>query len=671
MEVCLVSMPFVDLHRPSIALGLLKASLVARGIAVEVRYPAFDFAAAVGMVPYHRVMGLPVETLVGEWVFARAADPRAPMQANDYVERLLRYLAASEPSAGADLTATQWSAMLAALRESASRFVDGLADAIVAAAPRIVGCTSMFHQHCASIALLRAVRERDPSIVTVLGGANCEGPMAAATARIAPSVDLVVSGEADLLIGDLCEAVLRAPAGARPWRHPAVVARAARAVTLGVEPTARMPLPVGRAQVEDLAAVRVPDYDEYFAALGAFTHAGAVTPALAVETSRGCFWGEKSHCTFCGLNGAGMHFRSKAPERVVEELATLSARHHTTRFQVVDNILDMGYLDSVMPTLAELGAPYELFYEVLPNLRREQVTALADAGVRCIQPGIESLHDAALRALGKANSVTTNVQLLRWCRELGISVTWSVLHGIPGEADTWYRQMAELVPLLEHLQPPGGCVGIRFDRFSPYHQSPERFGLRLRPGRFYADVFAQPEAVLRDLAYYFETDVDPHAPAPRSGLDALREAVAHWRARWLDPRHAFAGFPVRPQLDLGDDGDGIDVRDTRGVAWRERYRVDGLGAEVLRACDRARGPVALAETIARRLGTAVTVGELEPVVAALTARRLIVESAGRLLTLGVWAPRRAMPGTWAGGWTDPSGGSARNHTGVAPGCGAA
>ena len=34
-------------------------------------------------------------------------------------------------------------------------------------------------------------------------------------------------------------------------------------------------------------------------------------PVDVVETSRGCWWGERSHCTFCGLNGMGMTYRSK------------------------------------------------------------------------------------------------------------------------------------------------------------------------------------------------------------------------------------------------------------------------------------------------------------------------------------------------------------------------
>ena len=52
----------------------------------------------------------------------------------------------------------------------------------------------------ASLALLRRVRELDPGVITMLGGANCETVMGEATHRCFPWVDYVVSGEADGLV---------------------------------------------------------------------------------------------------------------------------------------------------------------------------------------------------------------------------------------------------------------------------------------------------------------------------------------------------------------------------------------------------------------------------------------------------------------------------------------
>jgi hypothetical protein len=86
------------------------------------------------------------------------------------------------------------------LRAEAEDFVDSAAARVLAHKPRIVGCTSTFQQHVASLALLRRIRELDPSVISMMSGENCETQMGRATHRAFPWGDYVVSGEADQLI---------------------------------------------------------------------------------------------------------------------------------------------------------------------------------------------------------------------------------------------------------------------------------------------------------------------------------------------------------------------------------------------------------------------------------------------------------------------------------------
>lgn len=646
-DVSLVCMPFADLHRPSLALGILKRALDEAGIGARVHHPTFDFAARIGLAGYTALLDLPVEMLAGEWVFAAAAFPGEGGGSDTYPARMRAYyLERVAHDAGAGRADPQVTAPLAPARAAAGDFVRHTAERVLATRPRIVGCTSMFHQHCASLALLREIRARAPGVITVLGGPNCEAEMGAATHAAFPWVDCVVTGEADLLVADLCAKLLEHGRALAPAATPRGVIGPARGEAAGPAPA--------RELVRNLDAAPVPCFDDYFAERAASGLAAHVVPALPVETSRGCFWGEKSHCTFCGLNGNGMVFRSKSPARARDEMVALATRHGVERFQVVDNILDMAYFDTLLADLAGRGAPYEIFYEVLPNLRREQVARLADAGVRWIQPGIESLHDEALRALGKANTVAANIQLLRWCRELGVRVSWSLLCGLPGEPDRWYGQMAELVPLLEHLQPPSGCSSIRFDRFSPYHAKAASFGLELRPMRFYADVYPLPPERLEALAYYFEDATARARPAPAGpGFVALRDAVGRWGERWYAARHRVLGFQARPRLALHECDGEVRVHDTRACAAAERHAIAGLEAAVLRHCDRARSRASLAAAVAVGPGGAPPEGRVDDAVAALLERRLLVETGGRLLALAVAFPHRPLDeATWPGGWTD-------------------
>ena len=177
---------------------------------------------------------------------------------------------------------------------------------------------------------------------------------------------------------------------------------------------------------------------------------------MFVETSRGCWWGERMHCTFCGLNGATMAFRSKSAPRALAELTHLAARHPGCDIQVVDNILDLKYFKTLLPELAERKLNVSLFYETKSNLKKDQVRLLRDAGVMTIQPGIESFSDRVLKQMKKGVSGLQNIQLLKWCKEIGVHPIWNFLMGFPGESPDDYFEMAELSARVCHLPQPSG-----------------------------------------------------------------------------------------------------------------------------------------------------------------------------------------------------------------------
>src|SRR4029077_8771704 len=61
---------------------------------------------------------------------------------------------------------------------------------------QLVGFTSMFMQNTASFALARKLKQRNPGVVTVMGGANCEFPMGEVIAKHMDAIDFVFSGPA-------------------------------------------------------------------------------------------------------------------------------------------------------------------------------------------------------------------------------------------------------------------------------------------------------------------------------------------------------------------------------------------------------------------------------------------------------------------------------------------
>lgn len=661
-EVCLVAMPYAELPRPSLALGLLKGILTQDGISTATVHANAWFAETVGLRLYQMCAAYsPPDFLAGEWTFAGAAFPENRDRDEDYLGQVastcLQLLSYSE-------TSEALVADLRALRQAATEFVDLAARRVLATGVRIVGCTSTFEQHVASLALLRRIHELDPGVITMMGGANCETVMGQATHRCFPWVDYVVSGEADGIISGLCRLALTRGRDVAASELPPGVLGPAHRARGGQAPGRVRPLP--RAMFRDLDSLPTPRFGDYFEWLAGSPLRTRIRPGLPVETSRGCWWGDRHQCTFCGLNGSSMAFRSKSPERVLTELHELEERYHISDFEIVDNILDMGYFKSVLPSLAQEAHPRRLFYEVKANLGRRHVEALVQAGVTWVQPGIESLHSEVLQLMDKGIRGWQNIQLMKWAREFGLRLSWLMLWGFPGERDEYYQEMARWLPLLEHLQPPAGVVRLRYERYSVYHEQAQRMGLLLQPVRSMSYVYPVRPADLDDLAYFF---APAHAPGPldgygdnaelartRPGVTVVQQLTRRWRS-------SFSHGP-RPVLSMKDRGDVLDVIDSRSCAVRGRSTLRGLARVICLACDSAPRADQLADNLQRDFGLSVAADEVSAEVEKLVRDRLVLPIDGRLLGLAISGSIPGLPtGTdFPGGYVHSSATAEPVHT---------
>lgn len=555
-KILLLSMPFGAMERPALGLSLLKARLTRDGIACDVRYPAFTFADLLGAEEYQWISSaLPYIAFAGDWCFAEALHGPRPTADAEYIAKVLQetwYLSMDDI------------ARVKAVQAMAGKFLDHCMGCIPWKQYAVVGFTSTFEQNLASLALAKRIKVAHPYIATVFGGANWEGEMGEELHRQFSFVDYVCPGEADESFPALAALLL---AGT-----PKGVALPAGVVFRDGQRTRS----TGRSMpVRDMDALPVPDFSDYFREWSESGASLATVPRVLVETSRGCWWGDKSHCTFCGLNGATMAYRSKSGARALEEMRFLSDHWQTDRIEVVDNILDMRYFSDLLPALAADGRPWEIFYEVKANLTRAQVAALRAAGVARIQPGIESLSDHVLKLIGKGTSGLRNVQLLKWCREYGIGIDWNILYGIPGETREDYEEMLAMLPAIDFLDPPVACGPIRMDRFSPYFERPEEFGLiNVRPMKPYAILYPFPHASLMRIAYHFDFDYRLGERPYGYADDVIRFAEA-WRQK--EERGLLCSVQ-RP------DG-SLLLRDTRPGATMREVELSGIEAAAYEFCD--------------------------------------------------------------------------------------
>ena len=344
--------------------------------------------------------------------------------------------------------------------------------------------------------------------------------------------------------------------------------------------------------LHDLNESPMPDYSDYLKEVERSEVNKAFPILLPFESSRGCWWGAKAHCTFCGLNGGTMAFRKKDPDRVYEEITTIANKYRCLTLEAVDNIIDTGYMDTLLPRLAEADIDISLFYEVKANLTREQVRKLAASGITQIQPGIESFDTELLRLMRKGVTAIQNIQLLKWCYEDGIDPYWNILYGFPGERPEQYKDLPRLLRLLSHLRPPSGLSPVIFERFSPYHFEKEKFKLTLTPFPLYPMLYPAPVDYDK-VAYYFHGKWEGQTAEPDEYMSLSVEVHQEWLARWEEGRTVFYYEKGPGFLTLYDNRPLV-----KGAGLRfRRQNLNEKQARVYLFCDEKRSFKAIAQML--------------------------------------------------------------------------
>jgi len=555
-RIALVNMPLANLSMPSLALTQLQA--VARNafgerVRTEIHYLNHDFAHFLTLPAYGELISFEHHpTGLGEWFFRAVAFPDAPDNTEAYFQRY--YPQHSERNRMIKAFALQKRAGLEAHFEA-------MIDRYELDKVDLVGFTSMFSQNVAVLAMARLIKKRNPGVVVVTGGANCEAPMGREVVDRFPHVDFVFSGPAlrsfPLLVRCLME-------GDEAGRHriDGVFSRMNRVGDAACG--------AGAAQAEgELPAVRSHGVEndvnelvelDYEPFIETYTHSfpSLGKPILLFETSRGCWWGERAHCTFCGLNGTTINYRSMRPEGAVRLFNSLFQHSDRIReLQSVDNILPRSYLTDVLPYL-DTPPGLCMFYEVKADLSEDDFRVLARSQVTRIQPGIEALNTSTLKLMRKGTSVFQNLQFLINAVRYDIEPAWNLLIGFPGEEIAVYEKYAAELHLLTHLFPPAGVFPVRFDRFSPYFDEQKEYGLDLHPVDWYGMAYPFPPEALDNLAYYFSDHNYGATYAANAArmVGRLREKVDRWKALW--------NGAARPELKLVERGGVAHVFDSRG-----------------------------------------------------------------------------------------------------------
>lgn len=407
---------------------------------------------------------------------------------------------------------------------------------------KYVGITCSYEQINAVVAILKIIKRHNPEIKTFIGGFNCENEMSLGIASLDPEskfLDYIFSGESEIsLIKFLREG------GSKN-----------RIIT-------------GESLL-DMDVIPDLDFSDYFNQLNFKTEHSL----LVMEHSRGCWWGEKNQCKFCGIGR--VNFRQKSLKRIKAELEA-AKKWGIKRLHMADLIMPDSHLTELLPDLIKEDYGWTMYFEQKVSLNYDEMKLLMDSGVFEIQPGIESLSSDILKKMSKGTSLKQNVQFLRDATILGFELFWNIVWGIPGESVEDYREMNRVIPLLIHLLPPVGIFHMTMVRFSPYFNNPAEYGIKnIKPITSYYEVY--PDFVdIDNLALVFTCDYTDPNVIDTTEINKLMELLETWNIRWEQ------GLFV-PKLEVTQQGDGtVILLDTRGLEGNEvKQELDKESVELL------------------------------------------------------------------------------------------
>jgi hopanoid C-3 methylase len=186
---------------------------------------------------------------------------------------------------------------------------------------------------------------------------------------------------------------------------------------------------------------------------------GVLDPCASIEFSRGCPW----DCVFCSAwTFYGRSYRTKSPERVIDELATIGE----PGIFLLDDVafIQAEHGMRIAELIARKGIRKKYYLETRGDilLRNKQVFQFwRDIGLEYMFLGIEAIDEAGLKQFRKRVSLSKNFEALEFARSLGVSVAINIIADPSWDRERfrvirqWCMEIPEIVNISVNTPYPG------------------------------------------------------------------------------------------------------------------------------------------------------------------------------------------------------------------------
>ena len=276
--------------------------------------------------------------------------------------------------------------------------------------------------------LLAAIKEYDPKILTVVGGAHISSDPQRAFDQLGPHCDFALAGEAEIGFPLFVDAV---EAGRREDfpSVPGLIWRRGEETILNAQ-----------AMVQELDSLGYPAWDlinpqEYPESQhGAFYEKFPIAPII---TTRGCPYS----CTFCSapiLSGKQLRHHSK--DHVLGEIRMLYDQYGIREFHIVDDnfTFNIDYAKEILRGIQSLNLDMSL---AMPNgirmdrLDDELLELMKACGLYIVSVAVESGSDRILKKMKKATTVAKMRENVALIHRHGLNIAAFFIVGFPTETE--------------------------------------------------------------------------------------------------------------------------------------------------------------------------------------------------------------------------------------------
>lgn len=530
-EILLIIPPFGSIYDSALGPHILQTLAREKGYETDLLYLNMPLASLIGLEQYEEIHNAPQFWMIGERLFARSAYglpplgkqpgacPDEPLAISGCkTNPKIRYKTRHRFDLGVYLR----------IEQICNAFLDEVISVITDFNYKIIGCAnSMMGQTNCCVAILNGIKKYSPGTVTIMGGGRCKDEMAEGIASLSKDIDYTFSGESEKTFLNF---LADYSTGKLPLQR----------IIPGEPPDHLDTLPLG-------------DYEIFFKQYAHFI--GTVNRErirIWHETGRGCWWAERSKCTFCCEHPVS--HRQKSIKKVVREIKSIKDKIGDKVLYMSDSIMPRSYHRELLPVLDKKEEFPPLTYQLRTTVDLQGLVNIKNAKILAVLPGIETFSSHLLKLMNKGVTAGQNLLFLRNATSVGVSASWFLLWGFPGGTLADYEEVLQLLPLIRHLQPPLDFRPIRFARFSPYLSNQKKYDItNVKPWAVFDSVY--PEwADGEKLAPYYSCEYPSELSKNPGIISEMGRQVSIWTKTWKS-----TNLVMRPFLDAFAIYDNRDI----------------------------------------------------------------------------------------------------------------